>query len=265
MAVRASFENSSEVGVFARLTNGYCLTALGGSENFYSIFEAELAQHIPVIHASIGGTRIVGRVTVGNRKGLLVPSITTDQELQQLRNSLPDAVKVQRVEERLSALGNCIACNDYVALVHTDLDKETEEIIADTLGVEVFRATVAGNVLVGSYCVFSNQGGLVHVMTPVDDMEELSQLLEIPLTAGTVNRGSDVLGAGLVVNDWAAFTGMDTTATELGVMERIFKLGGTHQEQSRVLGGTGAPAAASTGAAALQDPVFRSNLIDNLT
>lgn len=44
-------------------------------------------------------------------------------ELQHLRNSLPDAVKVQRVEERLSALGNVIACNDYVALVHPDLDK----------------------------------------------------------------------------------------------------------------------------------------------
>jgi translation initiation factor 6 len=30
---------------------------------------------------------------------------------------------VQRVEERLSALGNVITCNDYVALVHPDLDK----------------------------------------------------------------------------------------------------------------------------------------------
>lgn len=37
---------------------------------------------------------------------------------QQIRNSLPDTVHIQRVEERLSALGNVIACNDYVALVH---------------------------------------------------------------------------------------------------------------------------------------------------
>ena len=56
-------------------------------------------------------------MTVGNRHGLLVPNSTTDQELQQIRNSLPDSVRIQRVEERLSALGNVIACNDYVALV----------------------------------------------------------------------------------------------------------------------------------------------------
>lgn len=44
-------------------------------------------------------------------------------ELQHLRNSLPDSVVVQRIEERLSALGNCISCNDHVALTHPDLDK----------------------------------------------------------------------------------------------------------------------------------------------
>lgn len=49
------------------------------------------------------------------------------QELQHIRNSLPDAVKLQRVEERLSALGNVIACNDYVALTHPDLDRVSQQ------------------------------------------------------------------------------------------------------------------------------------------
>lgn len=89
----------------------------------FSVFEAELSEQIPVIHTSINGCRIIGRLTVGNKNGLLVPSGTSDVELQHLRNSLPDTVKIQRVEERLSALGNVIACNDYVALVHPDLDK----------------------------------------------------------------------------------------------------------------------------------------------
>lgn len=142
------------------LTSSYCLTALASSTNFYSVFEAELSDVIPIIHTTIGGTRIIGRLCAGNRHGLLVPSTTTDQELQHLRNSLPPQVAIQRVEERLSALGNVIACNDYVALVHPDIDRETEEIIADTLKVEVFRQTVANNVLVGSYCALSNQVSL---------------------------------------------------------------------------------------------------------
>nr|GAT53409.1 translation initiation factor 6 [Mycena chlorophos] len=234
MATRIQFENQNDVGVFAKLTNSYCLVATQGSTNFYSSFESELDGIVPIVHTSIGGTRIVGRLTAGNRHGLLVPSSTTDQELQHLRSSLPHAVTLQRVEERLSALGNVIACNDHVAIVHPDIDRETEEVIADALKVEVFRQTIADNVLVGSYCAITNQGGLVHPKTSVQDQDELSSLLQIPLVAGTVNRGSDVLGAGLVVNDWCAFTGMDTTATEISVIEATFKLQG--QDARKVIG-----------------------------
>lgn len=187
---------------------------------------------------------LTGCDSTGNRHGLLVPSSTTDQELQHLRNSLPDSVALQRVEERLSALGNVVACNDYVALVHPDIDRETEEIIADVLKVEVFRQTVADNVLVGSYAAISNQGALVHPKTPVQEQDELSSLLQVPLVAGTINRGSDVIGGGLIVNDWAAFVGVDSTAVETSVVEAAFKL---HGQDTSAIGG------------------MRSTLIDQLT
>ncbi|CAK9296011.1 unnamed protein product [Gordionus sp. m RMFG-2023] len=224
MALRVQFEGNNEIGVFSKLTNTYCLVAIGGCENFYSVFETELSEIIPVIHTSIAGCRIIGRLCVGNRFGLLVPHSTTDQELQHLRNCLPDGVKIERVEEKLSALGNVIACNDYVALTHPDLDKETEEILEDVLQVEVFRQSIADQVLVGSYCTFTNQGGLVHPRVSLEDQNELASLLQIPIVAGTVNRGSNIIAGGLVVNDWAAFCGNNTTSTEISVLETIFKL-----------------------------------------
>lgn len=224
MAVRCQFEASNDVGVFCKLTNSYCLVGIGASENFYSLVEGELADVIPVIHCSISGTRIVGRVTAGNRKGLLVPSATTDQELQHIRNSLPDSVKVRRVDEKLSALGNVIACNDHVALAHPEISKETEEALADVLGVEVFRMSLGDHALVGTYAAVSSQGALVEAKTSPATQRELAALLQVPIVAGTVNRGSGLIGAGLCVNDWIAFIGLDTTSTELSVIESIFKL-----------------------------------------
>ena len=86
------------VGVFSTLTNSYALVAVGASENFYryaaasvlpnrgaqvsavnwdyiwarglmiylySVFEAELQDVIPICHATIAGTRIIGRLTAG--------------------------------------------------------------------------------------------------------------------------------------------------------------------------------------------------------
>jgi len=232
MATRCQFENSNDIGVFAKLTSKYCLVSIGASENFYSVFESELAPHIPVVHTSIAGTRIVGRVTAGNKNGLLVPNNITDTELKNIRNSLPEDIRVKVMEERLSALGNCIACNDYVALIHSDLDKESEELISDVLGVECLRTTIAGNALVGTYMVMNNRGGLVHPLTSVDELDELVNLLQIPLCAGTVNRGSDVIAAGLLVNDFTAFCGLDTTSTEISVIESIFKLNEIKPETS---------------------------------
>lgn len=53
---------------------------------------------------------------------------------------------------------------------------------------------VAQQVLVGSYCAFSNQGGLVHPKTPIEDQDELSSLLQVPLVVseGVVGWGGSV-------------------------------------------------------------------------
>ena len=62
--------------------------------------------------------------------------------------------------------------------------------MADVLGVEVFRQSIAGNTLVGSYCAFSNQGGIVAPSVSVEDLDELSSLLQV----APALLGSRILG-----------------------------------------------------------------------
>ncbi|XP_055229363.1 eukaryotic translation initiation factor 6 isoform X3 [Gorilla gorilla gorilla] len=205
MAVRASFENNCEIGCFAKLTNTYCLVAIGGSENFYRCGGSPGAYGGGEACAGVkssGSGRVPAPLPRHHR--VHVPTVCS-----RASSPIPSPWST-RLSPAAASSGACVW--------------ETEEILADVLKVEVFRQTVADQVLVGSYCVFSNQGGLVHPKTSIEDQDELSSLLQVPLVAGTVNRGSEVIAAGMVVNDWCAFCGLDTTSTELSVVESVFKL-----------------------------------------
>lgn len=224
MSQRISFESVPEIGAYATLTNMYALVAASDNTHFVSAFEEVL--DVPVVQCTINGIKLVGTQSVGNSKGLLLSSTVTDQELQHIRNTLPEKIRVRRVDERLNALGNVIVCNDHVALVHADAAASTVEAVSDTLGVDVFKYALAENGLVGSYSAMNNTAMLVGSKTTADEISELSELLNLRVIPGTVNRGSDVIRSGVAMNDFVCFVGSKTTSTEILVVDSLFRATG---------------------------------------
>jgi len=60
--------NSKEIGAFAKLISGYCLIDSDSAEAFCNTLEADLSSYISVIRTLISGIKIIGRITVGNKK-----------------------------------------------------------------------------------------------------------------------------------------------------------------------------------------------------
>ncbi|AFP65266.1 translation initiation factor eIF6 (nucleomorph) [Chroomonas mesostigmatica CCMP1168] len=223
MIIKLSYEKSNEIGVFMKLTNSFCIVPYDISDKCYKTLKENLNSFVPIVRTYICNSRCIGRLIIGNKNGLLLPYETSNVELNTIKNSIPDNILVKRCNENLSALGNCIVNNDNSAIVYPDVSNQTEELISDTLGVEVFKLSLGEEKLVGSYCIFNNNGGIIHPSITIEEQDEISSLLQIPLFIGTVNCGENRVSSGIISNDNISLCGMKTTQSELFVIETALK------------------------------------------
>jgi translation initiation factor 6 len=128
-------------------------------------------------------------------------------------------VPVGILPDRLNAVGNIVLANDSAALVHPDLSDKALEAIAGTLQVDVYRGTIAGIKNVGMAGVVTNKGLLVHPKVTASEREALEEIFGFPVSIGTTNFGTQMLGSGLLANSKNFVAGSETTGPELGRIE----------------------------------------------
>lgn len=80
MSFRIQIDKSDQIGCFMTLTNTYCLVTDGADAQWVS---RQLELSIPVISCQVdNGNSMIGTMTCGNSKGLLIPHSTNDQEFE---------------------------------------------------------------------------------------------------------------------------------------------------------------------------------------
>ena len=186
-----------------------------------STLEAEIAEEVE--HAldleahrlSIGGSALLGSLVRGNRKGIAVADIATQDDLDEL-SSFGDVVIM---ESGVNAAGNLIECNDKGAVISPTIPELGAEMISDVLGVRTIRSEVAGHRTVGSMMVANNKGVLIHPDVKTSEVEAIESALDVPVMVGTVTFGSPFVGAGCCASDSHALVGSGSTGPELNRIE----------------------------------------------
>ena len=115
---------------------------------------------------------------------LLLPHTTTDQELMHIRNSLPDGIIVQRVEEELSAFGEL---HRGERLCGADPSGPRQRHGGDARpGRSRWRSSgrpLREIFLWAATVSLPTGAGSCTPKTTVEDLDELSSLLQVPLVA----------------------------------------------------------------------------------
>ena len=193
------------IGLFAHATDKYAIL----SENF----PKTKVLNVPILNAHIYGTQLVGMFCAGNSNALLIPYFIEDREIEIIKEFLDELdIEIVKVKDRVTALGNLVACNDFGAVISP---KFSDTSVFDCLGVEAVKADISGHEEVGACCVATNKGFLIHPEAE-DNIKFFSDIFRVEGMVGSVNFGFPFVKSGLVANSNGYVAGRRTTGIELG-------------------------------------------------
>ena len=206
------------VGIFSFATETIAVLPAGVSPKQLASYAEALGTETCAV--GIADSRLVGIYLSGNSNSILLPYIATGEEVSKLRSA---GIKITIVQEKKTALGNLILCNDKGAIIDPRLKPNTVSIIEKALKVPVKPGTIGGLPQIGSLATASNKGVLANPMIDESEKRHLSEVLQVPVSVGTVNSGVPYPKSGIVVNSKGAVVGSHTLGSELLAMSSVFQ------------------------------------------
>ena len=211
------FFGDVNLGLYAKVSDKFCIAGNFLSEK--SIEKMEKLFKTTVVKTHIAGTDLVGIFSVMNSKGLLLPSIVSENEIKILKSH---GLEVAILKTKFTALGNVILANDKGSVISELVSTHDKKIVEDVLDVEAIYTTVANLNNVGSSGVATNRGCFLHRDAESTEIKNIEHVLKVNVGIGTANFGSPFVGSCVLANSKGALVGGTTTGPEVvRVMEAL--------------------------------------------
>ncbi len=217
MIRRVNLGGNPNLGVSIAATEEIAIIPTNTQEGMVNLIEESLG--VDTIKTPINGSNLAGALACGNSNGVVVSKYAFDREIERIRGF---GVEVERIPDRLTAVGNIILANDFGAIVNPLLSDEAVDLITQVLDVEIERRSIAKFNITGSVAAATNKGVLVHPSATQEDLDLVEKVLKKPADWGTVNNGTSLVGACTVANSKGVMVGLNTTGPEMARIEEAF-------------------------------------------
>lgn len=211
---------NENIGVYMIATEKYLLAPPSIDNKSLGIIK-NILKVDKVIITTIGGMEILGVLATGNSRGIILPNIVREEELEKIQEA---NIQTIILDDRVTALGNLILINDNGALVSSEIRERSIRFIERELGIKIYKGTIAKHSLVGSFGVATNKGALTHPLILEEEIKNIEQCLDVEVSAGTVNEGVPYIATGLIANSKGGIVGIKTTGPELMNIELVLDI-----------------------------------------
>jgi translation initiation factor 6 len=210
--IKTLINGNSYIGIFAVATDRFCLA--GNALTAGKEAEIEKSLGVEVVGGSINYSQLVGLYAIANSKGILLPHITENNEINELKRQLPE-INVSVLNSSLNALHNNILANDKIAIVNPLYSKQEKKGIEDALDVEVMSFEIGGFKTVGANNILTNKGIVFNNNIAEEEKENIEGIIGMKGEQSTANFGSLNLGLCIIANSNGLIAGDLTTGYEL--------------------------------------------------
>lgn len=217
MIKRINLGGNPNIGVSIASTEKLAIIPPNLTPETVEVIEESL--EVETVQTLICGSNLAGALTCGNSNGFIVSKYAFDQEIRNIKDM---GVEVEKIPDRLTAVGNIVLANDKGAIVNPLLSDEAVELITQVLDVEVVKGSIAQFKITGAVAVATDKGVLLHPSSSQEDIELVEKILKVPADVGTVNNGTSLVGACAVATTKGIIVSLNTTGPELARIEETF-------------------------------------------
>lgn len=206
------------IGIYCAVNDGFLFLPSGFAQTKAATLGGYLKAEC--VFASVASARVLGTLMALNNNGILLPSTSSNYELEFLKKAT--GLNVSILDTKYSALGNLICANDKGCVVSPKIPKENIKQIEDVLGVEAIQKKVAGYHQAGAMVCANNVGGIIHPETDEPDIKAISDVLKVKIEPATINGGIPYVSSGMLANNKAVVVGNLTNGPEIMMLTRAF-------------------------------------------
>ena len=217
-AERAVISGNPFIGIYVRCTEKAAIVPVNAPEKL--LLKCRSALKVDTVPMAIAGSDLAGLFSAANSNGIVLTGMAYREEANALKKAL--GINSAILRGKHTAAGNNILANDKAAIVNPEMPPADVKKIADTLGVEVLKQSIAGFQTVGSVAVVTNRGILLHNGAAEDELEELCDIFGVKGSIGTANMGVPFVGLCMCANSKGYVTGEATSGFELSRLDEAF-------------------------------------------
>lgn len=216
--IRFDVYRNPNIGVFFQANDDFLISPPGIATSKIS----KITKHLKVsnVATTIGGSRLLGALTVMNSNGIIVSKLIEGFEKEIINKET--GLSIHKLESRFTSAGNLIAANDYGAIISSLIGEDEAKNISKILKVPVKRMDISSMYLIGAMIKATNTGAVAHPVINENNLRIIRDVLQVDIKNATVNSGVPYVSSGIISNTENILVGNQTSGPELVMVSSAF-------------------------------------------